>query len=191
MNPPTANDGAGLRALRPWLLAALVLAFDVAVLVHLHDRFWWPPDDGAYAHPAERMLQGEVLHRDVHEAHPALHFVNEAALALFGNRLVSLRYPLVAVAAAQALLVFLLLLPAPPSARPASARAPSPGTSSASPPEAPPRRSPSSPTTRCTDRSAPCTTTRWNRPSSSRASPIWRATATARRSPPASPSCGR
>lgn len=111
MNPPTANDGAAPRA-RRFLLAALVLAFELAVLVHLHDRFWWPPDDGAYAHPAERMLHGEVLHRDVHEAHPALHFVHEAAFALFGDRLVSLRYPLVGAAAAQGLLVFLLLLPA-------------------------------------------------------------------------------
>jgi hypothetical protein len=98
------------RRLRPWIVGALVLAFDLLVLVHLHDRFWWPPDDGAYAHPAERMLQGEVLHRDVHEAHPAIHFLNEASLAVFGDRLVSLRYPLVAVSFAQALLVYLLLI---------------------------------------------------------------------------------
>jgi hypothetical protein len=111
MNLPTASAGATAR-LRPWIVGFLVLAIDLLVLVHLHDRFWWPPDDGAYAHPAERMLHGEVLHRDVHEAHPAIHFLNEGALALFGDRLVSLRYPLVAVAFAQALLVFLLLLPA-------------------------------------------------------------------------------
>jgi len=58
------------------------------------------------------MLHGEILHRDVHEAHPAIHFLNEASLALFGDRLVSLRYPLVAASFAQAVLVFLLLLPA-------------------------------------------------------------------------------
>src|SRR5436305_4664232 len=110
MNPPSASGAR--RRLRPWIVGALVLAFDLLVLVHLHDRFWWPPDDGAYAHPAERMLQGEVLHRDVHEAHPAIHFLNEASLALFGNRLVSLRYPLVAASFAQAAVVFLLLLPA-------------------------------------------------------------------------------
>ncbi len=106
-----APSGARRRRLRPWIVGALVLAFDLAVLVHLHDRFWWPPDDGAYAHPAERMLHGEVLHRDVHEAHPAIHFLNEASLALFGDRLVSLRYPLVAVSFVQALLVYLLLIP--------------------------------------------------------------------------------
>src|SRR5436309_15372329 len=109
---PTGASGSKRRRLRPWLVGALVLAFDLLVLVHLHDRFWWPPDDGAYAHPAERMLHGEVLHRDVHEAHPAIHFLNEASLALFGNRLVSLRYPLVAASFAQALLVFLLILSA-------------------------------------------------------------------------------
>jgi len=111
MNLAAASPGPRPRA-RAWIVGALVLALDLFVLVHLHDRFWWPPDDGAYAHPAERMLHGEVLHRDVREAHPGPHFVNAAALALFGDRLVSLRYPLVAAAAAQALLVFLLLLPA-------------------------------------------------------------------------------
>jgi len=110
MRSPSASGAR--RRLRPWIVGALVLAFDLLVLVHLHDRFWWPPDDGAYAHPAERMLQGEVLHRDIHEAHPAIHFLNEASLALFGDRLVSLRYPLVAASFAQAAVVFLLLLPA-------------------------------------------------------------------------------
>ena len=109
MRSPSASGGR--RRLRPWIVGALVLAFDLLVLVRLHDRFWWGPDDGAYAHPAERMLHGEILHRDVHEAHPAIHFLNEASLALFGDRLVSLRYPLVAVSFAQAILVFLLLLP--------------------------------------------------------------------------------
>jgi hypothetical protein len=110
MRSPSALSG-GRRRLRPWIVGALVLAFDLLVLVHLHDRFWWGPDDGAYAHPAERMLHGEILHRDVHEAHPAIHFLNEASLAVFGDRLVSLRYPLVAASFGQALLVFLLLLP--------------------------------------------------------------------------------
>ncbi|HEY8019571.1 MAG TPA: hypothetical protein VIH93_00625 [Thermoanaerobaculia bacterium] len=105
-------SGDASRRARAWLLGALVLALELLILVHLHDRFWWPPDEGVYAHPAERMLQGELLHRDVHEAHPAAHFLDEAALALFGDRLVSLRYPLAAAAVAQGLLVFLLLLPA-------------------------------------------------------------------------------
>src|SRR5437764_437342 len=44
MNPPTANDGAGLRALRPWLLAALVLAVAAAAAL----RFWPAAKRGRY-----------------------------------------------------------------------------------------------------------------------------------------------
>ncbi len=106
----------------PWHLApgrlgvAVALMFvafaTVWILAAFHDQFWWPPDDGAYAHVASRMLAGEVLHKDVQDVHAGfINFVNAGALALFGHKLVSLRYPLALLTLIQACLVFALLLP--------------------------------------------------------------------------------
>ncbi|MCZ6665458.1 MAG: hypothetical protein O7B81_09150 [Gammaproteobacteria bacterium] len=92
------------------LVAALLLA--ALVLGHYHDRFWWAPDDGADMHMAERLLAGEVMHRDIHDVHPGYHnFLNAAALWLFGDDFVSLRYPRVVMGLVQAGLLFLLLGP--------------------------------------------------------------------------------
>ena len=78
----------------------------------LHDRFWWPPDEGNYAHVAERLLSGEILHRDVQDVHAGyINFINAAAFSLFGVRLVSLRYPLAVLSVVQAAVTFLLLSP--------------------------------------------------------------------------------
>ena len=85
------------------------------MLAHFHDRFWWAPDEGNYAHVAERVLEGEVLHADVQDIHPGyINFTNAAALALFGRELVSMRYPLVVLGVLQCLIVFLILRPAGP-----------------------------------------------------------------------------
>ncbi len=82
------------------------------ILLAFHDSFWWPPDDGAYAHVAERLLSGEVLNRDVQDVHAGyINFVNAGALALFGLDLVSLRYPLALLTFLQACLVFGMLRP--------------------------------------------------------------------------------
>jgi hypothetical protein len=77
------------------------------ILWHFHDRFWWPPDDGAYAHVAQRILAGEVLNRDVQDVHAGyINFANALALRLFGDSLVSLRYPLAALGVVQAWMLF-------------------------------------------------------------------------------------
>lgn len=98
------------RRRRAWLLAGLAaLAGNALLLGAFHDRFWYAPDEGNYAHVAERLLDGEVLNRDVQDIHPGtIHFVHAAAFRLAGRRLVSLRYPLMAAAAFQAVLVFAL-----------------------------------------------------------------------------------
>lgn len=94
------------------LALVIVAGFAALVLGHYHDRFWWPPDDGAYAHVAERVLGGEVLNRDVQDVHAGyVNFANALALRVFGDDLVSLRYPLVAMGFVQACLIFLLLAP--------------------------------------------------------------------------------
>lgn len=90
---------------------AINLAFAAAVLGYFHDRFWWAPDEGTYAHVADRLLRGDVLNRDVHDVHPGyIHFVNALSLRIFGDDLLSMRYPLVAMGLLGAGLLYLLFL---------------------------------------------------------------------------------
>jgi hypothetical protein len=107
-----ARIGAGLTApdARPRALWAAAAAANLFLLWHFHDRYWYPTDDGFYAHIAERLLNGEVLNRDVQDIHPGyIHAVHVLAFRLFGTDMVSLRYPLVLVAFLQACNVFVLL----------------------------------------------------------------------------------
>ena len=61
--------------------AVLAVASSLLLLLHFHDRFWWPPDEGNFAHVAERILDGEVLHVDVQDVHAGhINFVNAAAM---------------------------------------------------------------------------------------------------------------
>jgi len=93
-----------------WLALAVVCASNIALLWFFHNRYWYPTDDGFYAHIADRLLSGEVLNRDVQDIHPGyIHFVHAFAFRLFGLDLVSLRYPMVAAALVQAIVVFALL----------------------------------------------------------------------------------
>ncbi len=95
---------------RSALAAFVALAVCTLVVGILFDHHWWPADDGSYAHVAERLLDGEVLHRDVQDIHlGTIDFVNAAALAIFGRSLLALRYPLAAATLIQAVLVFVLL----------------------------------------------------------------------------------
>ena len=90
----------------------MIVLFNAAVLVYFHDRFWWPPDEGVYAHTAERMLNGEVLNKDVEEIHTGyIHFIHVASFAAFGTKLVSMRYPLVISGFIQSVLMFLIFAP--------------------------------------------------------------------------------
>lgn len=91
-------------------VANLVIA--CAIATWFHDRFWWAPDDGAYAYVADRLRNGAVLGRDLHDIHGGyIHFLNAVALDLFGRDMLSLRYPLAALTVAQSAIVFLLLRP--------------------------------------------------------------------------------
>jgi len=91
-------------------VCAVAILISALILWHFHDRFWYPSDEGIYANQAERIAAGETLNVDVQELHPGYGtFINAAALRLFGNSLLSLRYPLVAAALCQSLLAFVLL----------------------------------------------------------------------------------
>lgn len=97
---------------RPRLALGAVLALAAWTLATFHDQFWWAPDDGAYAHIAERLLAGEILHRDIQDLHAGyINVVNAFALRLFGSDLVAMRYPLAALTLVQTYLIFRLLLP--------------------------------------------------------------------------------
>jgi 4-amino-4-deoxy-L-arabinose transferase-like glycosyltransferase len=79
-------------------------------MIIYHNRFWAPADEGIYAHVADRILLGQVLHRDVQDLYAGYaDFANAAAFSLFGVRIVSMRYPLAVLTVIQAVLLFLIL----------------------------------------------------------------------------------
>lgn len=93
-----------------WAIASLALC--AGLLVYFHNRFWWPPDEGVYGYVAQRILAGDILNGNLQDLHAGyVGFLNAAALFLFGQDLVSLRYPLVAATLLQCSLAFLLLAP--------------------------------------------------------------------------------
>jgi hypothetical protein len=104
--PAAAFKLRGRRLTVSFVIAAVACA---AILFHFHDRSWWPPDEGAYAHVAERILAGDVLNLDVQDIHAGyVNFANALVFAVFGDSLVSLRYPLLAMGLIQAGAVFVL-----------------------------------------------------------------------------------
>lgn len=105
-----ARAQGALAGLRPIAAALLAIAGSALILFYFHDQYWWGPDEGAYAHVAQRVLHGEVLNRDVQDMHAGyVNLLNAAVFRLFGEDLLSLRYPLVALGIVQAFLVFLLV----------------------------------------------------------------------------------
>jgi hypothetical protein len=111
LKAPVPAITASKRSGKFFLVAFLItVVFNGIVLVHFHNRFWWPPDEGVYAHIAERVMKGEALNSDVEEIHTGyLNLFHSVVFRIFGVRLVSLRYPLAAVAFIQSCLVFLIL----------------------------------------------------------------------------------
>jgi hypothetical protein len=91
-------------------LSGVFLAILATMMVwQFHDQNWWAPDDGAYAHIADRLLKGEVLNGSIYDIHFGLaHFVHAATFKLFGSSIVGLRYPLALMTVLQSLLVFWL-----------------------------------------------------------------------------------
>lgn len=103
-----------LNAIDAKAAASLVLPLGISAILlwYFHDRFWWPVDDGIYAYVAQRLLAGDVLHRDLVDLHGGyINIVHALAFRLFGEDLVSLRYPLVALTLIQGYLAWRLLAP--------------------------------------------------------------------------------
>lgn len=83
-----------------------------AVCLYFYDKFWWPPDDGAYAYVADQINSGKILHRDIQDVHMGyINLINAAMLRWFGDDFVSLRLPLMVLTIIQALLIGAVLQP--------------------------------------------------------------------------------
>ena len=88
-----------------WILIAAVMVISALYAAHGLKRGWVPADEGFLGQTAERVLHGELPHRDYSEGYTGgLTFLNAAAFRLFGTNLASPRYML--------FLFFLLWIPA-------------------------------------------------------------------------------
>jgi hypothetical protein len=78
-------------------------------LFYLHDRGWIPHDEGTLSHAAERVLQGELPHRDFDNPYTGgLALLHALALRLGGFELKSIRLMLLAVSLPFVVVVFLI-----------------------------------------------------------------------------------
>ena len=90
---PRRADPAGPPRFRVVFAAVWLLAL-AYVALHI-DREWVPHDAGVLGQSAERVLNGQLPHRDFIEAYTGgLSFLNALAFALFGVRLIVLRWVL-------------------------------------------------------------------------------------------------
>ncbi len=80
---------------RTWLWLALVLLLSGLYMARELKRGWVPADEGTLAESADRVLHGELPHRDYHEGYTGgSSYLNAAAFWLFGTNLASMRYML-------------------------------------------------------------------------------------------------
>src|SRR5262245_31969029 len=77
------------------LACALTLLASAVYFACLLNRNWIPHDEGILSQAAERILQGQVPHRDFNEPYTGgLAYLDAAAFRMFGTNLMSLRYVL-------------------------------------------------------------------------------------------------
>jgi hypothetical protein len=78
-----------------WLVLTIVWAVCGAYLLSCLRRGWWSGDCGALAQMADRVLRGQVPHRDFAELYTGgLTYLNALAFRVFGENFLSLRIPL-------------------------------------------------------------------------------------------------
>jgi len=82
-----------------WAIALVIVwVASCAYLAHLLDHNWIPHDEGLLAQSAERVLLGEMPHRDFAEVYTGgLSYLNAFGFKILGLRLLTLRYLLFAV----------------------------------------------------------------------------------------------
>lgn len=82
---------------KTWITLVVVLLISAAYAGFYLNRGWIPHDDGAFALSAQRVMRGELPHRDFQEIYTGgLAFLHAGAMRVFGDRLVVMRYPLFA-----------------------------------------------------------------------------------------------
>lgn len=78
-----------------WCGLVAVLVVSLGYMLYFVDRGWIPHDEGALAQSAERILAGELPHRDFVDGYTGgLGYINALAFRLFGVHLLALRYAL-------------------------------------------------------------------------------------------------
>jgi len=95
--PPAGRQGLHEdRASRlGWLVLLVVWVASCAYVFRVLDRNWIPHDDGSLAQSAERVLGGEIPHRDFAEVYTGgLSYLNAVGFRIFGVHLMALRYVL-------------------------------------------------------------------------------------------------
>ena len=95
--PPDAvlRFGRAVRARQIPLLTVSSVACGAAILIGRLNQGWWHHDDGSLAQSAQRVLNGELPHRDFAELYTGfLTFLNAGVFALFGEDIFNLRIPL-------------------------------------------------------------------------------------------------
>jgi hypothetical protein len=97
MDDATIRKTSGTRSISPWILLAVVWVLSAWYMGRELKRGWLPHDDGVLAQSAERVLRGEIPHRDFDEIYTGGEsYLNAAAFQLFGTNLASMRYMLYA-----------------------------------------------------------------------------------------------
>jgi hypothetical protein len=82
-----------------WVGLAAVLVVSAGYMLYFIDRGWIPHDEGTLAHSAERVLAGELPHRDFVEGYTGgLSYLHAFAFKVFGIHLMAIRYALFIVA---------------------------------------------------------------------------------------------
>lgn len=95
-----------------------IAAFCVSIITGLaltslfFDHFWEARDEGYFAHIAERLANGEVLHRDIQAQHPGLiHLIHGLIFRMFGEDILYLRVLPAIASLIQSILTFWILYP--------------------------------------------------------------------------------
>ena len=94
--PPSFHRLAlGSRSTTWWIILALLWIATALYAWHTLDHGWIPHDEGTLAQSAERVLGGQLPHRDFNEVYTGgLSLLDAAAFRVFGTNLFSLRLPL-------------------------------------------------------------------------------------------------
>lgn len=109
MNDPQSSDLANRPLGFWWASSAGIAALAVALQMRFFDRTAVPMDEGQLAAVAVRLLDGEVLYRDIHTGiGPGIYHVTAALFAFFGHDLLVTRWAQVGINAAIAVCLWLL-----------------------------------------------------------------------------------